>query len=114
MLAIKTIMAGKGDVPTLIFDEIDAGLGGQTAAIVAKKLEQLAKNYQVIVITHVPQIASRAAVQVSIEKKEVDSRSVTRVRRLQDSERIDEIARMLAGEKVSAAAVENAKHLLKG
>lgn len=114
MLAIKTIMAGKGDVPTLIFDEIDAGLGGQTAAIVAKKLEQLAKNYQVIVITHVPQIASRAAVQVSIEKKEVDSRSVTRVRRLQDSERIDEIARMLGGEKVSAAAVENAKHLLKG
>ncbi|MGI8924643.1 MAG: DNA repair protein RecN [Fimbriimonadales bacterium] len=112
MLAVKTVMAGKGGVPTLIFDEIDAGLGGQTAAIVAKKLEQLSRNYQVIVITHVPQIASRASKQISIEKREVDARSVTRVRSLQQGERIEEIARMLAGETVSEAALENARHLL--
>ncbi|MBA3725101.1 MAG: DNA repair protein RecN [Armatimonadetes bacterium] len=113
MLAVKTVMAGKGGVPTLIFDEIDAGLGGQTAAIVAKKLEQLSRNYQVIVITHVPQIASRASKQISIEKREVDARSVTRVRSLQQEERIEEIARMLAGETVSEAALENARHLLR-
>jgi len=113
MLAVKTVIAGKGGVPTLIFDEIDAGLGGQTAAIVAKKIERLSKNYQVIVITHIPQIASRASKQISIEKREVDARSVTRVRNLQQEERIGEIARMLAGETVSEAALENARHLLR-
>jgi DNA repair protein RecN (Recombination protein N) len=112
MLAVKTIMAGKGGVPTLVFDEVDTGLGGQTAAIVARKLEQLAENYQVIVVTHVPQIAGRATTHFAIEKVESGGRVATRARRLTSDQRVDEIARMLAGETVSQAAVENAKSLL--
>ncbi len=112
MLAVKTVMAGKGGIPTLIFDEIDAGLGGQTAAVVAKKLASLGENYQVLVITHVPQIASRAVAQVSIEKDVIDGRTVTRVRELSADERVSEIARMVGGEKVEEAAIANAKQLL--
>lgn len=112
MLAVKTVMAGKGGIPTLIFDEIDAGLGGQTAAVVAKKLAALGENYQVLVITHVPQIAGKASAQVSIEKEIVDGRTVTRVRELSPDERVAEIARMVGGEKVAEAAIANARQLL--
>jgi len=112
MLAVKTVMAGKGGIPTLIFDEIDAGLGGQTAAVVAKKLASLGENYQVLVITHVPQIAGRASAQVSIEKESVDGRTVARVRELTPDERVTEIARMVGGEKIEEAAIANAKQLL--
>lgn len=112
MLAIKTVMAGKGGVPTLIFDEIDAGLGGQTAAVVAKKLAKLGENYQVLTITHVAQIAGRAAAQVTIEKTVVDGRTNTVVRELNQADRVQEIARMVGGEIVSEAAIANAKQLL--
>ena len=113
MLAIKTVMAGKGGVPTLVFDEVDAGLGGQTAAVVAKKLAKLGENYQVLAITHVPQIAGKAAAQVSIEKTTEGSRTVTIVKQLTPEDRINEIARMVGGESVTDAAIANAKQLLR-
>ncbi|MEO7454589.1 MAG: DNA repair protein RecN [Fimbriimonadales bacterium] len=112
MLAIKTVMAGRGGVPTLIFDEIDAGLGGQTAAVVAKKLSKLGENYQVLAITHVPQIAGKAAAQVSIEKTTDRNRTITIVKQLSPDDRVQEIARMVAGESVTDEAIANAKQLL--
>ncbi len=114
MLAIKAALAGKAGVPTLIFDEVDAGLGGRAAAVVAKKLEQLAVEYQILVISHLPQIASRATCHYRIEKSEVGGRILTGVRLLAPDERVEEIARMLAGENVSESALANARELLAG
>lgn len=114
MLAIKSGLAGKDGVPTLIFDEVDAGLGGRAAATVARKLEELARHAQVLVISHSPQIASRANVHYRIEKVERDGRVVTEIRRLDADEREQEIARMLAGEHVTDAALANARALLAG
>lgn len=112
MLALKVALAGRAGVPTLIFDEVDAGLGGRAAASVARKLEQLAEHDQVVVISHLPQIACRATTHYRIEKIDEDGRTVTRVRRLDLEERIEEIARMLAGERVSEPALANARELL--
>ena len=114
MLAIKSGLAGKDGVPTLIFDEVDAGLGGRAAATVARKLEELARHAQVLVISHSPQIASRANVHYRIEKVERDGRVVTEIRQLDADEREQEIARMLAGEHVTDAALANARALLAG
>ncbi len=114
MLAIKSSLAGKAGVPTLIFDEVDAGLGGRAAATVAKKIEELASHYQVLVISHLPQIACRATTHYRIEKGESDRRVVASVRRLNDEERVREIARMLAGEEVTNSAIANAREMLSG
>lgn len=114
MLAIKAALAGKAGVPTLIFDEVDAGLGGRAAAVVAKKLEQLATQYQILVISHLPQIASRATCHYRIEKSESEGRILTGVRLLSKEERVEEIARMLAGENISEHALANARELLAG
>jgi DNA repair protein RecN (Recombination protein N) len=112
MLALKTVLAGKAGVPTLIFDEVDAGLSGKAAATVARKLEALSANYQVIAISHLPQIASRAKTHFRIEKSESSGRVQTHVRLLTPEERIEEIARMIAGEAVTEAARANARELL--
>ncbi|HLK15281.1 MAG TPA: DNA repair protein RecN [Fimbriimonadaceae bacterium] len=112
MLAIKSVYAGKAGVPTLIFDEVDAGLSGRAAAAVARKLEGLAEHYQVLVISHLPQIASRASRHFRIEKREKSGRAVTEVVELSPTEREREIARMLAGERVTDAALVNARELL--
>ena len=114
MLAIKTALAGRAGVPTLIFDEVDTGLGGRAAATVAKKLEELASHYQIVVISHLPQLASRASTHYRIEKTEVNGRVSTKVRLLKPKERIEEIARMLAGEHVTESAFANAREMLKG
>ena len=112
MLATKTVMAGRAGVPTLIFDEIDAGLGGRAAAVVAQKLEELATHYQVVAITHLPQIASRATTHYRIEKSEREGRVATTVHALDADERVEEIARMLAGEQVGESARAHAKEML--
>ena len=112
MLGLKTVLAGRAGVPTLIFDEVDAGLGGRAAAVVAKKLEELAAAYQVIVISHLPQIASRAGTHYHISKTEEAGRVRTNIDHLDGESRVEEIARMLAGEHVSATALANARELL--
>lgn len=112
MLAIKTALAGRAGVPTLIFDEVDAGLSGRAAAVVARKLEALSEHYQVLAISHLPQIASRATTHFRIEKQERDGRVLTSVRGLDGDERVEEIARMLAGEALSESALANARDLL--
>ena len=112
MLAMKTALAGRAGVPTLIFDEVDAGLGGRAAATMARKLEELATHYQLVVISHLPQIAARAATHYRIEKGEHEGRVVTRVARLDDAQRVEEIARMMSGDKLTEASLANAREML--
>ena len=112
MLAIKVASAGRAGVPTLIFDEVDTGLSGRAAAVTATKLRELAKHYQVMAISHLPQIAGRADTHFRIEKSVQKGRSATEVVELEGDERVREVARMLAGEKVGEAALANARDLI--
>jgi DNA repair protein RecN (Recombination protein N) len=112
MLALKGIMARGDRIPILVFDEIDAGIGGKTAETVGQKLKALSKNHQVICITHLPQIASFADTHMKIEKKVVKKRTLVTISTLDKKERTSEIARMLSGE-VSDISVSHAKELLK-
>ncbi len=114
MLAIKLVLAGKGGAKTLLFDEVDAGLGGEAALKVGKKLKQLSKSYQVIVITHLPQIACFADNQYNVEKISSKNKTSVRVVKLEKQQRIKEIARMLSGDPQNEAALNNAKQMLSG
>jgi DNA repair protein RecN (Recombination protein N) len=118
MLALKaTIEAGKkskgGTQRTLVFDEIDTGIGGRAAEAVGKKLKSLARANQVLCITHLPQIASFADHHYLIEKREAAGRTKTLVRALNSSEQTEEIARMLSGEKLTETSRQHAEQLLK-
>jgi DNA repair protein RecN (Recombination protein N) len=118
MLALKaTIEAGKkskgGTQRTLVFDEIDTGIGGRAAEAVGKKLKSLARANQVLCITHLPQIASFADHHYLIEKRETAGRTKTHVRALTSAEQTEEIARMLSGEKLTETSRQHAEQLLK-
>ena len=112
MLALKVIFSNVDNIPILIFDEIDTGVGGETVRKIADKLKEIGKNAQVICITHSPAIASKANEQYYIKKTSKDGETFTSVKKLSYEERISEIARMLAGENVSEAVIEHAKELL--
>jgi DNA repair protein RecN (Recombination protein N) len=114
MLALKAVLAQVDHVPTLIFDEIDAGVGGAVAHGVAETLARVAEHHQVFVITHLPQLASRARAHLLVEKTVDEGVAATRVRPLDDHERVSEIARMLGGDAESHASLEHARTLLKG
>lgn len=112
MLALKGILA-KGDrIPVLVFDEIDAGIGGRAAETVGQKLKGLSSRHQVICITHLPQIASYANTHLKIEKKIKGKRTTVEIRKIEEEERTVEIARMLSGNR-SAVSIEHAKEMLK-
>ena len=112
MLALKVIFSHVDNIPILIFDEIDTGVGGETVRKIADKLKEIGKNAQVICITHSPAIASKANEQYYIKKTSKNGETFTSVKKLSYEERISEIARMLAGENVSEAVIEHAKELL--
>jgi DNA repair protein RecN (Recombination protein N) len=95
LLALQTILAGKEDIPTLIFDEIDANIGGATAVAVGEKLREIGSNHQVICITHFPQVAKQANHHIQIEKQEIDGRTVTSIKTLDREGRQLELCRML-------------------
>jgi DNA repair protein RecN (Recombination protein N) len=114
MLALKSVLAGVDRIPSLIFDEIDAGIGGKVALRVADQLKSVAKSHQVFVITHLPQLASRAHQQILVEKTEVKGMASARARELEGEERVRELARMLGGDAGSAASREHARELLGG
>lgn len=97
MLALKALTAGAGDVETLIFDEVDAGIGGAIAAAVGKRLRALGRSRQVLSITHLPQIAALADHHLVVEKRVVKGRTVSRVEQLEGDQRVREVARMLGG-----------------
>jgi len=111
MLGLKTVMAQRGDIPTLIFDEIDAGISGRTAWQVSKKLAVLGKSHQVICITHLPQIASMADVHFKIEKKQEKHDTKTNISILGEDESIRELARLLGSDTLTDAAISNAKEM---
>lgn len=110
MLAIRLISASM--VPTMVFDEVDAGIGGSTALSVGRALAELAKEKQVIVVTHLAQVAAFAAGQIAISKIEVDGRTVTIANPVSGDERVAELARMLSGHKDSKKARDHARELL--
>ena len=114
MLALKVVLARGSPVPTLVFDEVDAGIGGATAAAVGERLARVAERLQVLVVTHSPQVAARAAQQLRVAKKVKGERAATLVEPLDRRERREEIARMLAGERVTDAARAAADSLLTG
>lgn len=112
-LAIRSVAATRNRKGrTLVFDEVDAGIGGRVAEVVGRKLRELAARDQVLCVTHVPQIAALADRHFLAEKREVKGRTVASVRALEGKERVEEIARMLAGEKVPATALKHAQTLL--
>ena len=111
MLAIKTVMAGKDDTQTLIFDEIDAGISGRTAQLVGEKLKQLSCGHQIICITHLPQIASMADTHFVIEKTASGDVTTTDIRQLSDENSIDELARLLGGSAITDAVRNNAAEM---
>lgn len=112
MLALKTIGKEKGGLRTLIFDEIDSGIGGKTAECIAEKLLELSKRHQVICITHLPQIASFAPHHYRIEKKMEKERTYTTVKELSFEERVTEISRLLSGSHITPTSLQNAKEML--
>ncbi|MCB5227115.1 DNA repair protein RecN [Alishewanella sp. 16-MA] len=111
-LAIQVILADKITTPTLIFDEVDVGISGPVAAGVGRLLRQLGRSTQIICVTHLPQVASQGHQQLFVEKYTDGQATETRMRQLSDDERIQEIARLLAGENISANALANARELL--
>lgn len=113
MLAFKSLGKEAEKGRTLIFDEIDSGIGGQTADFVARKLQQLARRHQVLCITHLPQIASAAGHHFRIEKKTEKDRTFTTVKKLKDRDRPEEIARLIAGARLTEASLQMARELLE-
>jgi DNA repair protein RecN (Recombination protein N) len=113
MLALKTILARLDAVPTVIFDEVDAGIGGRVALQVGEKMRQVAASHQVLAITHLPQIASRAHRHLLVSKSENGGRTTTSVRELPTEERVREIARMLGGDSESEVSLNHARELLE-
>ncbi|MCE5322777.1 DNA repair protein RecN [bacterium] len=111
MLALKSVTAG-ASVPTLIFDEIDSGIGGRTAQVLGDKIASLAKNCQVLCVTHLPQVASKADRHFSVDKVVLDGRSMVRITALENEERVAELARMLGGTESSVAATQHAREML--
>lgn len=112
MFCIKYILADKTAMPTIVFDEIDTGISGEIALKMVKMMETMAGNHQVLVITHLPQIASKGDRHYFVYKDNQASKAVSKIRLLQNRERVEEIAKMIGGDKPSAIALENARELL--
>jgi DNA repair protein RecN (Recombination protein N) len=112
MLCVKYILAGKTALPTIIFDEIDTGISGEVAIKVSKMMNKMAERHQLIVITHLPQMASNGEAHYFVYKDNNTDRTVSKVRKLSESERIHEIAQMIGGANPTQVAYESAKELL--
>ena len=114
MLSLKAMISGAVKLPTIIFDEIDTGVSGKTAEMMAQIMKEMGNHgRQVISITHLPQIAALGSIHYKVEKNETASGTTSKMRQLNDDERVREIAQMLSGSDVSEAAIQNAKELLK-
>lgn len=114
MLAIKAVLAAADPVPTIVFDEVDSGIGGAVSAAVGERLARLAGDVQVLVVTHSPQVAAVGAYHLRVSKSEADSGVQTTVDAITDATRTEEIARMLAGARITDEARAAAKSLLEG
>ena len=113
MLAMKRIFAEEALVKTLIFDEVDAGIGGGIAEIVGRKLKEISRQHQVFCITHLPQIASFADSHYKVTKKETGGRTYVEVKQLPEEQRMEEIARMLGGIKITDKTLDHAREMMR-
>ena len=114
MLSLKAMISGAVKLPTIIFDEIDTGVSGKIAEKMGDMMQEMGQQErQVISITHLPQIASKGSHHYQVSKEETEKGTISQMQELSDDERIAEIAQMLSGSDVSAAAIQNAKELLK-
>jgi DNA repair protein RecN (Recombination protein N) len=112
MLALKTLASTDGAGKTLIFDEVDAGISGRVADSVGRRLRELGERFQVICITHLPQVAAHATAHFHVAKRTIDSRTVAEIHRLDEGGRVDELARLLAGRHVTDSARATARDML--
>ena len=112
LFAIKYLMADKMSLPTLIFDEIDSGISGEVALQMVRMMQEIAKNHQVICITHLPQVAAKGEVHFFVYKDHSAEKTMSKVKQLTVEERVQELAKMMAGANPSAAAQASAKELL--
>jgi len=113
MLAVKSILSDIDTIPTLVFDEIDVGVGGRSGQVVGTKLRRIADHHQVIVVTHLPQIAAHAERHFAITKSDKDSRTISEVRELDERQRVEEIAAMIDGLPLTEYAVASATDMLE-
>lgn len=113
MLALKSVLAENDEIDTLIFDEIDTGISGRTAQMVSEKLHTIAKNHQVICITHLPQIAAMADAHFFIEKQVIDAATVTNLTLLEEEASVAELGRMLGGVAITETVLESAREMKK-
>ena len=113
MLAVKSVLAEIDAIPILIFDEIDANIGGITASKIAKKLFSLGQNRQLFCVTHLPQVAAAGHKHYRVEKKEEAGRSLTHICELSKNEQVEEIGRMLGGEETSSLVYAHASELVQ-
>ncbi|MGD8388593.1 MAG: DNA repair protein RecN [Desulfobacteraceae bacterium] len=113
LLALKTILTGNASVETVVFDEVDAGIGGATAEVVGEKIEALALQRQVLCITHLPQIASKGGTHFLVQKDVREERTEAEITELDPSARVEEIARLLGGKGLSEKAVAHAREMLE-
>ena len=112
MLAIKSLIAQKINLPTMIFDEIDTGVSGLVANKVAAVLDKLSKSHQIVAITHLPQIASRGSHHLNVHKSTENDITTTHIKLLHQADREIEIARMISGEEITQSSLTNARELL--
>lgn len=112
MLAIKYVIAGRTEMPTLIFDEIDTGVSGEVAAKMGRLMKGMAERHQIITITHTAQIAAMGHLHFYVEKAHSGSKTTSKVRQLNTEERIQEIAQMISGDRITTASLDTAKELL--
>jgi DNA repair protein RecN (Recombination protein N) len=112
-LAMKVILSNADQTPILIFDEVDSGIGGGAALVIGRQLKAVSKFHQVLCITHLPQIAGFADRHLRVEKVVQGGRAVTMVNCVEDSKRVQEIARMLGGEEITPTAIRHAQQMLR-
>ncbi|MFY8019805.1 MAG: DNA repair protein RecN, partial [Bacteroidia bacterium] len=112
MLCLKSLISDKVELPSIVFDEIDTGISGEAALRVAKVMKAHASKHQVIAITHLPQIASKADNHFYVYKHHLEDQTLTQIRTLNEEERIQEIARMLSGENPGQAVLTAAKEMM--
>ncbi len=113
MLALKNVILASDIVDSLVFDEVDSGIGGKTAEIVGKKLKSLARDRQVLVITHLAQIAAMSDSHFTVQKESHNERTMTHVKKLSRADKVREIARMLAGEKITDLTIKHAEEMVE-
>lgn len=113
MLAFKSITASKDLIPTLIFDEIDTGISGRTAQIVGEKINKLSESHQILLISHLPQLAALADYHYLISKSTIDKKTITKVDKLNEDDRIIELARLLGGLNLTETTLNNAKEMIE-